>query len=486
MKLPGFIGASYVSTAQEVDVEDLVNMYPERPESAGAKADIVLYGSPGTSLYHDFADGGPIRGAYQLESISYFVSGEFLYRQDQFGTIELCDDGPVVTGSVGNDGNSVHFASNTTQTILTSAGKVFVLEGLELTAVATPPWTIAVDCSYLDGFFIVLDDDGAPTGGQFFITDDPFTWDALDFSNAPSSNNKLRAIFVDHEELWIFGTIVTQVFYNNGNADFPFVPNQSGVVMQGIESKDSVQQLDNTLFWLGRNQQGVLQAFLADGYTPRRISTFEIEQAWQRYDDATDAVGWSYQIDGHTVYHLSFHTAGKSWRYDRATNMWHRVAFRNPATGIDECHRGNNHIVRAGVHLIGDRQTGKVWVLSPTLYADGNNPLIALRRSPAQNQENKIIFYPIFELITPGGIGNGTEDTPEENPAWMLQWSNDNAHNFSNEYQLLAGKVGEYSTRLRKVGCGSGRNRVWQVSISAAVPRCLIGAEIPGAYVGTS
>ncbi len=486
MQLQHFIGASYVSTAQEVDVEDCKNLYPEIQQSPGAKAAMVLYGSPGTGLYYDFADGGPIRGELEVEGVSYFVSGSTVYQQDAFGVVRVCDTGSIATGTIGNDNKPVRFAANATQILIVSAGLAYALVDRALSAIASPPWTFAVDCAYLDGFFIVLDDDGGNAGGVFFITPDIFTWDPLDFSNAPASNNKLRALAVDHGELWIFGTIVTQVFYNNQNADFPFVPNLSGIIMQGTVSRDSIQQIDNTLIWVGRNKDGVLEGFVADGYTAKSITPPPIAQQWQRYSDATDAVAWTFQIDSHANYHVNFLSAGKSWRYDRATGLWHRVSYRNPITGQDECHRGNNHIVRNGVHLIGDRQNGKVWKLSPTLYTDGDVPMVSSRRSPAQNQENKIIFYPIFELITPAGIGDGTVGTPEENPEWMLRWSNDNGHNWSNEFLLAAGKVGEYGTRLRKTGCGSARNRVWEVSFSANRPRCLIGAEIPGAYVGTS
>ncbi len=120
------------------------------------------------------------------------------------------------------------------------------------------------------------------------------------------------------------------------------------------------------------------------------------------------------------------------------------------------------------------------------MYADGDYPLVSLRRAQAPFQGNKTVFYKLFELITPGGIGlNVVYTNPAWNPAWMLRWSNDAGHTWSNEYQLLAGRQGEFNTRLRKVGVGSARNRVFEVSISAAVPRCLIGAEVE-VELGTS
>lgn len=480
MDFKGFIGASYRSIAQEVDVEDCVNLYPEIASSPNAKAGMVLYGSPGTSEYHYFGDTGPIRGSIEIEGYLYVVSGPILHRQDPDGTWHVCNTGTITDGAVGDDGKPVQIVASATNLLIVSNGVAFRASDLDLEPIVDPPWVLAQDCQYLNGFYIVLEDDNNPAlqGGNFFISDDAITWDPLDFSNAPASNNTLLALAVDHGELWIYGTVVTQVFFYNPNAEFPFVPNPSGILQQGIESRDTRQQVDNTLIWVGRNKDGTLECFAADGYTPASITPPEIAQQWQRYTDATDAVAWTFQIDGHAFYHVNFISAGKSWRYDRSTKMWHRVMWRNPATNVEECHRGNNHIVRFGQHIIGDRENPRLWVMSPTLYADGANQLLAYRVAPSPFAGNKGVFYSLFELITPGGIGDGSEGTAESDPTWMLSWSSDSGHNFGNEFGLAAGPVGEYGKRLRKNGCGWGRNRVWKVAISAAVPRCLIGGQI--------
>lgn len=479
MEIPGFIGASYRQTAQEVDVEICVNLYPEIQESPGAKSRMVLWGSPGT-IGIDRFPVGPIRGVLDINSYTSFVAGDQYWRLDPTGV-------GTFYGNVANDGLPVVMVANDAQVLIVSAGVAYIHDGSGLHPVASPPWTKAIDCNYIDGFFVVLDDDGSAVGGQFFISalNDGNTWDPLDFSTAPQPNNKLLALGVDHDELWLFGSVVTQVFYNNGGADFPFVPNTTAIVMQGIENRDSRQNLDNTLFWLGKNNYGTLQAFLADGYRPLRISTHAIEQQWLKYTNPSDVTCWVYQINGHPTYHINFNTDQKSWRFDRATNLWHQVALRNHLTNEDECHIGNCHCVRNGMHVIGSRIDGAFYQLTPNAYDDAGNPLVAMRRAPAIFQENKLIFYKLFELITPGGIGDGGPETapngterPAYNPAWMLRWSNDNGHTWSNEYLLQAGKQGDYGTRLRKIGCGSARNRVFEVSISAAVPRCLIAAEV--------
>jgi hypothetical protein len=47
MKYPGFIGSSYQSQSPIADVERTMNLYIEQLESAGAKARLALYPTPG-------------------------------------------------------------------------------------------------------------------------------------------------------------------------------------------------------------------------------------------------------------------------------------------------------------------------------------------------------------------------------------------------------------------------------------------------------
>ncbi len=494
MKVPNFVGSWATSTALEVDTEDLLNMQPEAQESPGAKSDLVYYGSPGTRWVLNEGDG-PIRGAVTLGLITYYVNDDTVYSFSNGGNTPL-------TGTVSNSSdNPVRMAGNATDIMVVSDGIAYWNDGGTITTVSDPPWTSAIDVVFLDGFFIVLDDDGSAAGGQFFISPDPSTWDALDFSTSPASANKLVALAVDHGELWVFGTEVTQVFFNNGNADFPFVPNPSGVIMQGILTRDSLQQLDNTLFWMGRNKDGYSQAFMAEGYSPRVISTRPLERYWQSLTGADTFIrSWAYQMDGHTVWHLNFLDLDTSFRFDRSTNLWHRVGYRNPTTGLDEAHIGSCHFIFNGsLHYIGDRRNGTIWKLDPDIYVDefqaGTDfqgdpdypgvPLVSRRRAAVVFSENKWIFCKLFELITTPGIGNGTLWTPESNPPWMFRWSKDNGHNWSNEYLLRAGPQGAFSTRLRKVGLGMARAYVFEVSFSANLPRCIIGAEME-IEIGTS
>lgn len=478
MILPGFVGASYKDIAPEVNCEDCSNLVPFKASGFAPKQKLVLYGSPGMRLWKTVG-GGPERGNITIENYTFVVSGGEVYSIDPAGTVQL-------EGACANDQKPVRMVANNDQILLISAGIAYVIAFGAVTPVASPPWARAADCEYKSGYFIVLEDDGQPVGGLFFISafNDAASWDPLDFSNAPASNNKLRALRVSHDDLWVMGTVVNQPFFYNGQVEFPFLLNEPGVMQQGIMSRDSVSLLDNTMFWLGRNQDGVLQGFYADGYRAQRWSSDEQEAQWANYANPEEAESWVYNIEGHPTYHINFLSAGKSWRYDRATGLPHRVSFRNPLTGAEECHRGANHSVRGTMHIIGDRETGDIWEFTNAVNADGDNPLVAMRQCPVPYAGLNLCFFPWFRLITPGGIGDGTNldpllapVSPEANPKWMLSWSNDSGRNFGPEIELPAGPQGDYETICQAWGLGSGINRVYRVTMSANRPRCIIGAE---------
>jgi hypothetical protein len=51
-----------------------------------------------------------------------------------------------------------------------------------------------------------------------------------------------------------------------------------------------------------------------------------LEYAIQSYGNITDAIGYTYQQDGHPFYVLIFPSAEATWVYDVSTQLWHERA----------------------------------------------------------------------------------------------------------------------------------------------------------------
>jgi len=65
-----------------------------------------------------------------------------------------------------------------------------------------------------------------------------------------------------------------------------------------------------------------------EGYKPNRISTHAVEQSLlNQYID--DAIAWTYQLEGHECYVVTFPTIDITWCYDTASQMWHKMLAWN-------------------------------------------------------------------------------------------------------------------------------------------------------------
>ena len=328
--------------------------------------------------------------------------------------------------------------------------------------------------TYQDGYFIV-----AETGTQkVYISalNDGTAWDALDFTSVESSPDALTLAYSDNGNVWMFGNRSTEVYQNTGNAAFPFERISGAIIQTGCASGHTVQKFDNTIAWLGIDEQGQGVVWKADGYQARRLSTAAIEKRIDEVTDISDSYAWVYHEQGHIFYCLQINGLDTTLVYDGATGMWHERSFWNSNTGERELHRGGSHFFFNGKNLIGDRENGKIYDLDLGYYSDAGDEIIAERISPHLQDEKRLISFSSFELDMETAIGLTTGQGSD--PQIMLQYSDDGGNTWSNELWMSMGKIGEYDTRVVWRQLGNARDRVWKVRISDPVFR-----QINGAYI---
>jgi len=68
--------------------------------------------------------------------------------------------------------------------------------------------------------------------------------------------------------------------------------------------------------------------------------------------------------------------------------------------------------------------------------------------------------------------------TPGYDPQAMLRWSSDGGSTWSSEHWTSIGKMGQYSNRAIWRRLGFGRDRIFEVSISAPVKAVIISANL--------
>ena len=60
-------------------------------------------------------------------------------------------------------------------------------------------------------------------------------------------------------------------------------------------------------------------------------------------------------------------------------------------------------------------------------------------------------------------------DRKDDPPKIMVRFSDDGGHNWSNEYQMDIGALGNFETRAQLYRLGRARNRVFEFSMSDSV-----------------
>jgi len=502
------LGSSYVARSVNAADNRMINLFPEIVPEAG-KEPAFLQRAPGLRLLASVGSG-PVRGLWAFGGYGYVASGNTLYRVNSSWQVTTIG---TLTGT-----GPVSMADNGTQLFIACNGPSFIYNASlgAFSQITDPDFPGAVTVGYLDGYFVFNE----PTSQRIWVTSllDGTSVDPLDFASAEGSPDGLVSLIIDHREAWLFGTNSVEVWYDSGAVDFPLTRIQGAFNEIGCAAAFSVARLDNGLFWLGADARGRGIVYRANGYTGQRISTHAVEWQIQQYGNLADAVGYTYQQDGHAFYVLNFPTANTTWVYDVSTSAWHERAGWDAVTGTFLRHRSNCQMSFANEIVVGDYENGNIYALDLDVYADNGTAqkwLRSWRALPTGQNNLKRTAHHTLQLDCETGVGLNVYDPPEivetvlgflsaengsiiitENgvlltvtlsavlttsPKVMLRWSDDGGHTWSNEHWTSIGRVGEYGHRAfwRRLGMTLKlRDRVYEISGTDPVKIAIMGAEL--------
>lgn len=468
------LGSSYVARSVNAADNRMVNLYPEIIPEGGKEA-AFLSRCPGL-LRKATIGTGPIRGMWQTKGVMYAVSGSEFYKVEVYGRTRLkgtligtvTGTGPV---SMTDNGTQIFIACNPDGFIYNTDTEVFA-------QITDPDFPGAVTVGFLDGYFVFNE----PNSSRVWTTAllDGTSIDPLSFASAEGSPDLLISLIVDHQEAWLFGNNSVEVWYDAGTPNFPLQRIQGAYNELGCAAPYSVAKMDNGIFWLGADARGRGIVYRSNGYTGVRISTHAIEWQIQEYGDISDAIGYTYQQDGHSFYVLSFPTAQATWVYDAATQAWHeRAGWDN---GEFVRHRSNCQVVFSNEVLVGDFENGNIYAFDLSVYSDNGDIqkwLRSWRALPTGANDLKRTAHHSLQIDCQTGVG--LNEGQGSDPQIVLRWSDDGGHTWSNEYWMSMGKIGAYFYRAiqRRLGMTLKlRDRVYEISGTDPVKIAIMGAQL--------
>lgn len=536
----GFVGPSYEAPSIYQDAQECINFYPEvdPTKPPGTRGIVALYPTPGYTLAAQLATGA-VRGMRALSGGQYLVvvSGNSAYALNTAMT-------PTLIGSMPGSGqvsisDNVTTANGLTAYIVNGTDRYTWVASTGVFTQLPPtdgPWTGANVCEVVDNYNIYNQ-----PGTQ--------NWAATDLGSSLSINayygakdgapDNLVSLIVDHRQVYLLGEFTTEVWTDIGNVipgivSFPFQRVPGTMVQHGIAARFSVARFAEAFMFVSQDQRGQSIIGMIAGYQFQRVSTHAVEQSLVD-KTISDAIAWTYQIEGHEFYVVTFPSADLTWVYDLASQAWHKwLSFSG---GEFHRHRSNCGTNFAGKIIIGDYQNGMLYQLSNTVYTNNGEPIRRLRRAPHLTTDLQRQYFDEFQIQFQPGVGlagndpltalenllaesyitplltteasiditteagvdllatllGATDDLLTESgedilvtitttqgvdPQAMLRWSNDGGSTWSSEHWTSIGKVGRYQNRAIWRRLGMARDRIFEVSITDPVKAVIVSANL--------
>ena len=412
--------------------------------------------------------------------------------------------GAVVTGSMSTTtltvtavtsgtlyvGQTVRGAGVTTNTIITALGTGTGGTG---TYTINNSQTFSSGTLYGLNYTIIPSTDGAFTGANvvdivdnYFVYNRPSTqqWAAsgllspitaaLSFASKDGAPDNLVSLIVDHREVYLLGENSSEVWVDTGSVPFAFQRIPGTSTQHGIAAVFSMARVGNSFAYVSKNIRGQAEIVMMNGYVPSRISTHAVENTLTG-QTISDAVAWTYQLEGHEVYVVSFPTIDITWAYDATTTMWHKWLYNDNNNVYHRC-RGNCAALFQGNVLIGDYENGIIYKLDRNNYTDNGQPIKRLRRAPHIVTDLQRQYFDELQIqFQPGvGLSTGQGDDPQA----MLRWSDDGGSTWSNEHWTTIGLTGSYKNRAIWRRLGQTRDRVFEVTVTDPIKAVIISANL--------
>lgn len=457
-----FVGSQAVGSAAGANNQMVTNLYAET-QTDGAKVKKVLLPTQGLSLLLS-GGSGPCRGdGIVFNDNAYFVSGGDL--------VKITPSFLATTvGTLSTTTGFVKLTKNPTQLMISdSTGNGYIYNGTTLVVIGDADFPVSRHNTFMDSFFLVEDRDNV---GRFYksASNNGLTWAALEFATAENSPDDLFVPYALRNVLWLFGGVTTEAYGNDGNVDFPFAPIRGSRMEWGIQAENSLIQADNSLFWLAQNKEGGGVIVQARGFTPRIVSTRDIESEIDSFSSVTDCAAYSYQKKGHTFAVFNFPAADRTLVYDVSEKQWHRRKSFNIGR-----HRAFGHVFFNDVHIVGDYNNSNFYTYENTAYTDNGVTIERIRQAQYVHEDGKRTT--IYKLEIEFEVGVGLVSGQGSDPQVILEISKDRGKTWGNKQTRSLGKIGEYKTRVYWNKLGTSRDWLFKITITDPVNVQILKAQ---------
>jgi len=429
-----------IATSQARNVkgnnETLVNMFADiMPPNA--KSGVVLLSTPGWILKNTI-ETPPIIGMHYFKNELYIVTKTFLYKVDSNNFITTI--GAVNFSTV----DSVSIADNGIGIVIVG-GNGYYYNGSTVVEITDPAYYPSNTVTFQDGYFIFN-----RTGtSQFFISGlYAITFDPLMYATAEGSPDNLVGLKSINQQLWLFGEKSIEVWYNSGNALFPFDRIQGSFSLRGCVNYKTIASTNNAIFWVGDDNV----VYMSNGYTPTPISTPAIDYRLGTRG-TKDFRAFTYTEEGHFFYVLTIDGL-TTLVYDTKTALWHTRESLGSTWGLR-----NIAMNLQGVLTGADVSSGNIYTVGLDYHTENGQTI--LRTAETSPFSNGVDYFTLnkFELDMETG-----KSQPNAEDTITLSFSDDGGVEYKNDHTISLGAQGERKKRIIWRRLGRHRNLTLRVT----------------------
>jgi len=466
MKNP-FLTGAYQARSVIAANQRCVNLYAEQ-NPQDSEFPVTYYPMPGL-ITRATASVRGFRGLYTASNGELFaVVGKNVY-------LIKADWSLTIIGSIASASGPVRMRDNSIDLVIvdgSSAGYTVNLTSHNFAQINDSAFYGSNNVAVMDDFMLF----NQPGTRSFYVTLAlAVQFDPLDIAAKNGAPDKTVAVEVNGRTIWVFGERTTELWYNAGTGSFTFQRYPSSFIEHGCKAPYSVARADTTIFWLGGGEIGEGLVFRTEQMSAVMISTPALTEELRTYARLDDAIGYTYQSDGHVFYVLTFPTADKTWIYDLKTQQWNERLWAD-AEGSFHRHRVSCVTKWNGKLLGGDWENGNLYEISLDAFDDAGSPLICIRSGACiGNDGNRVAYDRVAVDMEMGKAGANDVE-----PMVSLRYSDTRGETWGNAMIRSLGKRGEYKRRaeFNRLGSDQGRGRIFELSWSPSVRTALNGVYI--------
>lgn len=303
----------------------LVNAYAEKDANTGeyqverrigtSFGFTVALGTKGQGIYPWNATIGGSIGSYNI-----FNSGTNTY---------LYKDNTAIGGAFGGNGSYGLSQFAETQGATRYLGfsnyqSIRYTDGTSLFTPSTPPLNIGniIGLAYLDGVLYCVDTHCNVFGSNI---DDPSTWQPLNIVVSRAVSGVGVGVAQQLNFVIVLKSNSMEVLYDNDNPPpgSALSPAPGATTNFGCTSKDTIQTIDNIVFYVTSNKTASPQVIRIDNLVPTIVSTPAIERL---LDPAVGGtwLSWCFKHGGHRFYGVTSVTVNLTMVYDIDQGLWYQ------------------------------------------------------------------------------------------------------------------------------------------------------------------